>query len=304
MSEEHFLDQPLWYNSLIRIGNKPVFFKDWLGKGVTKVRHLLGNHNNTFLSLNDFRLKYNLNAHPLSFYGIVAAVKSLRNSTWQISKDIIQEHGSFLARMVDTQRASSLVYKKLVNTKSKTADISQKKWLIDCELAIKKNINWTSAYCLARRCTKSTKLIEFHFKFLHRRMPTNNFLCKIRLQDNTNCTFCKETPETLIHLFWSCVITSSFWNDVTEWIGKAHLISADFTMENTIALGLRPDTSKFALQINYCFLSARYYIWLAKTKAKLPSLSQYLHLLKSRYEIESNGGDSSKWEPLGDFICM
>ena len=61
MSEKHFLDQPLWYNSLIRIGNKPVFFKDWLGKGVTKMRHLLGNDNNTFLSLNDFCLKYNLN---------------------------------------------------------------------------------------------------------------------------------------------------------------------------------------------------------------------------------------------------
>ena len=151
-----------------------------------------------------------------------------------------------------------------------------------------------SAYCLARCCTKSTKLIEFHFKLLHRRMPTNNFLCKIGLQDNTNCTFCKETPET-------CVITSSFWNDVTEWRRKAHLISEDFTMENTIGLGL---SSKFALQINYCFLLARYYIWLAKTKAKLPSLLQYLHLLKSRYEIESNSGDSRKWEPLGDFICM
>ena len=133
-------------------------------------------------------------------------------------------------------------------------------------------------------------------------MPTNNFLCKIGLQDNSNCTFCKETAETLIHLFWSCVITSSFRNDVTEWMRKAHLISSDFTMENTIALGLRLNT--FALQINYCFLLARYYIWLAKTKAKLPSLSKYLHLLKSRYEIESNSGDSSKWEPLGDFICM
>ena len=27
MSEEHFLDQPLCYNSLIRINNKTVFFK-------------------------------------------------------------------------------------------------------------------------------------------------------------------------------------------------------------------------------------------------------------------------------------
>ena len=97
MSEEHFLDQPLWYDSLIKIGNKPVFSKDWLGKGVTKVRHLLGNDNNIFLSLNDFCLKYNLNVRPLSFYGIVTAVKSLRNSTWQISKDIISKSTAVFA---------------------------------------------------------------------------------------------------------------------------------------------------------------------------------------------------------------
>ena len=126
-----------------------------------------------------------------------------------------------------------------------------------------------SAYCLARRCTKSTKLIEFHFKFLHRQMPTNNFLCKIKLQDNTNCTFCKETPETLIHLFWSCVITSSFWNDVTEWRRKAHLISEDFTMENTIGLGLRPEF-KICTPNKLLFSAILYMVSQNKSKTSQP----------------------------------
>ena len=38
---EHFLDQPLWYNCLIRINSKPV----------NKVRHLLRDDNISFLSL-------------------------------------------------------------------------------------------------------------------------------------------------------------------------------------------------------------------------------------------------------------
>ena len=29
------------------------------------------------------------------------------------------------------------------------------------------NLDWSSAYLLALRCTKSTKLIEFHFKLTH-----------------------------------------------------------------------------------------------------------------------------------------
>ena len=34
-SEDHLLSLSLCYNSLIRIGNRPVFYKDWYVKGVT-----------------------------------------------------------------------------------------------------------------------------------------------------------------------------------------------------------------------------------------------------------------------------
>ena len=117
-----------------------------------------------------------------------------------------------------------------------------------------------SAYCVAKRCTKSTKLVEFHFRFLHRRVPTNDFLTKIGLQDNDICTFCQDTSESSIHLFWSCPITSSFWKDIFHWLKNVHLIPEDYTTSISTALGLRPDTSKFAPQVNYCLLLARYHI--------------------------------------------
>ena len=53
ISRDHFLDQQLWHNSLIKIANKTVFLKNWFSKGITRVKHLLG-PDNTFLSLNDF----------------------------------------------------------------------------------------------------------------------------------------------------------------------------------------------------------------------------------------------------------
>ena len=58
-SEEVFSTLPLWHNSLIRIGNKPVFYKDWYLKGITKVKHLYGNSAD-LLSWTDFKNKYNL----------------------------------------------------------------------------------------------------------------------------------------------------------------------------------------------------------------------------------------------------
>jgi len=56
---------------------------------------------------------------------------------------------------------------------SLTLESSQKKWLEDCGLPINDNINWNAAYLLAKKCTKSTKLIEFQFKFLHIRLKVH-----------------------------------------------------------------------------------------------------------------------------------
>ena len=74
VSEDHFLSSPLWYNSLIRIENKPVFYKDWHLKGVTKVKHLMYDSGN-FLSLPAFQNKCNLKVRPLAFYGLISSPK-------------------------------------------------------------------------------------------------------------------------------------------------------------------------------------------------------------------------------------
>ena len=39
-SASQFTEQSLWYNSLIRINDSPIFFKEWYRKGITKVKHL------------------------------------------------------------------------------------------------------------------------------------------------------------------------------------------------------------------------------------------------------------------------
>ena len=174
---------------------------------------------------------------------------------------------------------------------------------MDCSLS-SENLDWSSAYLLALRCTKSTKLIEFHFKLFHRRLATSNFLLKIKLKENENCTFCQNAPETLIHLFWTCQKTSKLWKSIGEWLQNMNIIQDNFALLNITALGLKPDTSNYALQINYCLLLARYHMWLAKTNESLPHFGHYLLFLKSRFELETKGGDRKKWEPLAVYIGL
>ena len=59
MFEKQFVEQILWHNSLVRIDNCPIFYREWFDKGVTKVKHLKDASNN-FLSLAEMQRKYSL----------------------------------------------------------------------------------------------------------------------------------------------------------------------------------------------------------------------------------------------------
>ena len=205
-------------------------------------RHYQKPECNSYLSLKDFQLKYDLNAAPLRFYGLISAVKALGNSSLKQVNDNKQEYKCFSTKLFKSKKVSSLVYKSLVSNKGEASRNSQKTYgLMDCSLS-SENLHWSSVYLLALRCTKSTKLLEFHFKLFHRHLATNNFLFKIKLKENEYCTFCQNAPETLIHLFWTCQKTSKLWKSVMEWLQNMNNLQNNFTLLNTTALGLKPDT--------------------------------------------------------------
>ena len=81
---------------------------------------------------------------------------------------------------------------------------------------------------------KPAKLIEFQLKLLHRRIPTDDLLLKIGRKENDNCTFCNHFLETLIHLFWSCHVTSSFWKSVTDWLQNALPLIGKYNLLNLL----------------------------------------------------------------------
>ena len=160
---------------------------------------------------------------------------------------------------------------------------------------------------MAFQCTKSTKLITFNFKFLLRRISTNNFLKKINnflkkigLVDSEKCNFCENETEKLAHLFWTCPKTQVFWTNFKVWLQSCQVIAKETPLEPVIALGLRPDGSKNKLQINFCCFNAKFYIWLCRQKKCSPKLNNFFQYLKHIYEIEHNTTTITlkKWEPL------
>ena len=301
LSLQHYNEQPLWNNSLIRIDRKPAFIRQWLKEGILSIEHLKKNPT-TFLSYKEFLTKYSLKPCFLAFNGIISTLKSLRerfkNNIINIEKEDVKPFNkSFLV----TKKPSNLVYRNLVALKSEKPLSSQAKWQNDCKL--EDEIDWKKTFQRARTCTKSTKIIIFQFKLLHRRLATNSFLFKISARDNDRCTFCGGETETLLHIFWNCTLTSLFWKSIFNWLRAGSLIQNE-NLDMITALGLSPDTSDAKLEINFCCLMSRYHIWLCKMKNEIPNFPQFLRFLKKTYEIEKNGSNDppEKWKPLLDHL--
>ena len=70
--------QPLWKNRLIRINNMSIYYKSWYKKGVVFINDLLDNKGNC-LTLESFKLKWEINVNFLQYFGICEAIKCRYN---------------------------------------------------------------------------------------------------------------------------------------------------------------------------------------------------------------------------------
>ena len=164
-----------------------------------------------------------------------------------------------------------LYYCGLVERKRKNPISSQKNWYVVFLIEENDSIDWGAVYQSPFQCTKVTKLRIFQLKLLHRRLATNDFLQRINLT-NTNvcCSFRQCEVETLIHLFWSCTITSGFWQSFKEWLLEFETPQCSPDLTPSLEMGLKPHLFNHKHH-PFLFLIARIYIWTCKTRFSLPN---------------------------------
>ena len=170
ISENHFLNQSLQYNSLIRIDTRPVYYyPEWNCAGITMVKHLKDDSNN-FLSLTELQTRYGITVCPLKYCGTLSTIKLLwkthQNSF--VPNDPKGDYESFSTKLRKGQKANKLVYTKLLSRKIVPPRQAQQKWVTECGIEDEECIKWHDTYQLAFKCCTSTRLLEFQFKVLHR----------------------------------------------------------------------------------------------------------------------------------------
>ena len=100
--------------------------------------------------------------------------------------------GVTITDLTSVSKVYNLIRKWQLKKRTSTPIGRQEKWLRDPQVENVSDIDWKEAYTIAFKCTASTKLRTFHFKFLHRTIATNDFLKKIDYSNLINVVFSKE----------------------------------------------------------------------------------------------------------------
>ena len=72
-----------------------------------------------------------------------------------------------------------------------------------------------TVYYLPFRVTKEVKLSVFQNKIVHKILYTNKILFKMKKTPSPYCPYCTNVEHMISHLFFTCLITESFWSEFT-----------------------------------------------------------------------------------------
>ena len=171
---------------------------------------------------------------------IVYAVTSTWKNTFK--------HGNFeysddhkLRLFLLKKKPTKFCYAMFVNNISlELKDTNQlDKWESDLNMRLETLIQWQDRFKRIFKATLDTKIRTFQFKFIHRRIATNEFLFRIGVKSSPRCNFCLKESQDLMHLFFDCSIVKTFWNEVNKWLFELGVCVVPLSMLD-ICFGVHP----------------------------------------------------------------
>ena len=281
-SKAETLYNPVWYNSKILIGGETVFYKQWYNRGIRNISDLL-TEQGTLMTYTEFCEAY--------FTPILTVFLGLRNSilksyNWLRVQDVdafatvqFPHCPRYLYSILTNGQRGKKIYDILVESVLKERKYIDK-W--NTELDIQVEGKWWEQINRIVKIPMEVKLGWFQYRIVHRIISTNTFLYRIGIVESPLCTFCKEFPETIVHLFIECRVVCSCTREVLSWLGD--IMNETFIVSNTDILLGRP--SRACSILNLLIILLKFYIYKSRARNHQPTLEGYKKDLKIYYQLE------------------
>lgn len=267
-----FLQIPVWHNSNIKIGGKPIFDNRFVNKGILFINDFM-NVSGRFLSFEEFTNLYGETTNFLQYNNIIFSLRGYLDKIRIAHKAInsVFPQQPLTTKLINAcDKGCRLIYDCL-NSNDSVSNANHK-WQLDLPTI---NLDWQKIYKLPFFCTIDSKLQWFQFRINHRILGTNNLLFKMGIRNDNLCSFCGIEPETLCHLFWDCQISNRFWANLKAMITvKCPNINIEWSKPD-IMLGKR----ELQIALNTIILLGKYHIYQNKMKHTLPHMPSFRNQL-------------------------
>ena len=276
-------NQGIWYNSMIRVGNKPIMWNDAYIRGLWYVHQLFQDR------------KFKSSEKIYEEFGMsVMRYNSLKAAIPEEWRHFFLENLPQVYRPIppDTYDMAINVYGKKLTQKVYQFNrddvllIHNKylKWMIDlgpefCEGIVDFGMKHKSIY----RITNVPKYRSFQYRLLQRGLITNIHMYKWGMIMTDQCTFCHRYEESYVHLFFLCEHVQELWSQVAEYIRVEFGITSLLLTPQAVVMN---EIHKSDLVANFLCLVTKQYIYRQRCMKKEIIFYELKALFKKIRNIE------------------
>ena len=288
------LNQNIFYNQLIKIGNKHIT-ENYLESivlnvtnGSLKIKDIIHN-NGKLLNHTEINLKYDKLTTKWKWMALLSAIPK----PWKekLSKQPLLSN---MIKGIDTKEVYITINNTAKNIKQSTSKTIYQKLIYDITCpptSINKWIetfpfmegcDWNKIFMLPFKITKEPYLQSFQYKILNRILNCNDKLHTWKIKTTNICEYCSNIDTIEHHLFW-CTNSQEFWNKVQKWI-KDNLDTSLKLTVCEIIFGICIENNKSIDMINFIILIGKNFINKSRNNRDPLYFIKFLSILKEKIE--------------------
>ena len=288
ISKQEVCKQLMSYNSHIKIQCKVIFYAKAYQQGCKYILDILNAEQTRLLRYDEFEVKYPNSVTWLEYSSLISAIPY----RWKrIIIDNIMEKATYVHtydRMKTIKGSvTRYIYNEIVSNALAPAD-SYNKWckVIPNFVSLEE---FCSCFMYRFKCTNSTKLRDFQFQLLHKRLPSNKELYYWKIKDTKMCDFCNN-EDSILHTIYECETVQYMWQLWEEYIEHKYQVQVKV---DTVSIVTNLFIGKPKSAINTLGLIMKQLIYRCKCLGERISFGRYINEVQLIKSIELHNARKS-----------
>ena len=237
------MGQFIWFNLYIKVDNKVVFYPKVYSAGCKFVKDMCEEEGSNLLTYVQFNEKYPGCISWLEYCGICEAIPHRWKNVIKEKRNVEQAYLHPYSIMSNTKGSKSrIVYQKLIGNELAPADSFNswhKSYVFRAPFDLE---HFSKCFVNLYKITNVTKLRDFQFRLLHKRIPSKKELCHWGIKQTNNCDYC-DGLEDIKHLLYECPYIEEIWNHWVEYICIKHGVEVELSFGKVILNEFHPHPS-------------------------------------------------------------